>query len=93
MIYAWLLYKNNFCEPEQMQPCIIPFKNFLEAPKYILNNKVQLVFTNEFLLDFENELKRFVENIFALDKPFTQTDDEDIHAFCPYNTICNFAVK
>ncbi len=93
MIYAWLLYKNNFCAPEQMQPCIIPFKNFLEAPKYILKDKTPMIFTNEFLTDFENELKRFVETIFALNKPFSQTDDEDIHAFCPYNTICNFAVK
>lgn len=93
MIYAWLLYKNNFCPPEQMQPCIIPFKNFLESPKYILKDKAQMIFTNEFLIDFENELKRFVETIFALNTPFSQTDDEDVHAFCPYNTICNFAVK
>ncbi|MBA2610478.1 MAG: PD-(D/E)XK nuclease family protein [Bacteroidetes bacterium] len=92
-IYAWLLYKNSFCTPEQMHPCIIPFKNFLDEPKYLTRDKKPFVFTNEFLTDFENELKHFIETIFALDKPFVQTDDEDIHAFCPYNTICNFAVK
>ncbi len=93
MMYAWLLYKNKFCAPEQMQPCIIPFKNFLEEPKYIAKDKHPLVFTNEFLNDFENELRRFIEVIFDKDKPFSQTTNEDIHEFCPFNTICNFAVK
>jgi ATP-dependent helicase/nuclease subunit B len=93
IMYAWLLHKNKFCAPEQMQPCIIPFKNFLEEPKYIKRDKGQLVFTDEFLTDFENELRRFIEVIFDQSKPFSQTDDEDIHEFCPFNAICNFAVK
>ncbi len=93
IIYAWLLYKNNFCAPEQMQPCIIPFKNFLDEPKYISKDKSRLVFTNEFLTDFENELRRSIELIFDQNIPFSQTDNEDIHEYCPFNTICNFAVK
>ena len=93
IMYAWLLHKNNFCRPEQMQPCIIPFKNFLEEPKYISKDKSRLIFAEEFLNDFENELKRFIELIFDQSKPFSQTENEDIHEFCPFNTICNFAKK
>ncbi|MDO9000837.1 MAG: PD-(D/E)XK nuclease family protein [Bacteroidota bacterium] len=88
-MYAWLLFKNNYCAPEQMQPCIIPFKNFLEEPKYISRDKNPLVFTKDFLIDFENELKRFVENIFENTIPFSQTEDEDICEYCAYNVICN----
>lgn len=93
IMYAWLLHKNNYCAPEQMQPCIIPFKNFLEEPKYISKDKNPLAFTNEFLNDFENELRRFIEIIFDKSQPFSQTEDKDLHEFCPFNTICNFAVK
>ena len=52
-MYAWLVYKNNYCAPEHMQPCIIPFKNFLEKPKFISRDKQQLIFNADFLLDFD----------------------------------------
>ncbi|MEO6302215.1 MAG: PD-(D/E)XK nuclease family protein, partial [Bacteroidia bacterium] len=93
IMYAWLLHKNNYCPAEQMQPCIIPFKNFLEEPKYLKQNKTQMIFTLEFLNDFENKLRKFIEIIFDESKPFSQTNDDDLHAYCPFNTICNFAVK
>ncbi|MDP3555918.1 MAG: PD-(D/E)XK nuclease family protein [Bacteroidota bacterium] len=88
-MYAWLLFKNNYCAPEQMQPCIIPFKNFLEEPKYLSRDKKPIVFTKDFLIDFENELKQFVESIFKKTIPFSQTEDEDICEYCAYNVICN----
>lgn len=93
MLYAWLLYKSNFCEPEKLQACIIPFKVFLEEPKYILGtDKKPFVFSAVFLNDFENELKQFIGTIFDQKIPFSQTEDEKIHEFCPYNTICNFKI-
>jgi hypothetical protein len=87
-MYAWLLYKNNYCEPEKMQPCIIPFKVFLEDPKFINDGKNKLVFSKEFLIDFENELIQFIEAIFNLNEDFTQTNDETSCDYCDYNSIC-----
>lgn len=93
MIYAWLLYKNNFNVAESIQPCIFPFKAFTEEPKYILNaSKKPLTMSDEFLNDFENELKKFTASIFDKSIPFEQTADADLHQYCPYNTICNFPV-
>ncbi|MEI8136277.1 MAG: PD-(D/E)XK nuclease family protein, partial [Bacteroidota bacterium] len=92
-MYAWLVYKNNYCAPEHMQPCIIPFKNFLEKPKFISRDKQQLIFNADFLLDFENELRRYIESIFDFTKPFSQTEDKDTCEFCPYMVICNIPVK
>jgi RecB family exonuclease len=92
IMYAWLLHKNKYCLPEQMQPCIIPFKNFLEHPKFLEKDKNPLAFSNDFLTDFENELKRFIETIFDQSIPFSQTEDTDTCEYCAYNTICNIAV-
>jgi ATP-dependent helicase/nuclease subunit B len=92
MVYAWLLYKNNFCNPAALQPCIIPFRAFSEEPKYILRDKQPLVFSEAFLLEFEQALKTFTESIFDETVPFSQTSDNATHEYCPYNKICNFAV-
>ncbi|PBQ31696.1 hypothetical protein CNR22_07910 [Sphingobacteriaceae bacterium] len=89
-IYAWLLYKNHAAAPEKLMPCIVPFKVFLEEPKYILGtDKKPFVFTLQFFTDFENELKNFIASIFNREIPFFQTYDEKAHEYCPYNTICN----
>lgn len=92
-IYAWLLYKNNAAPAEKLMPCIIPFKVFLEEPKYILGaDKKPFPFSDQFFYDFENELKTFIASVFDQEIPFLQTEDEKTHEFCPYNTICNFKV-
>lgn len=90
IIYAWLLHKNNFCPPEKMQPGIIPFKEFLAEPKYILKDKNQpLILSVEFLNEFEIHLKQFIQNIFDTKLPFLQTDNIDICEYCAYKSICN----
>lgn len=92
MIYAWLLYKNNFCAAASLQPCIIPFKHFSEEPKHILKDKQPLLFSDGFLMEFEQALSSFTAGIFDPAHPFVQTEDPLSHQFCPYNAICNFAV-
>ncbi|MCC6369539.1 MAG: PD-(D/E)XK nuclease family protein [Bacteroidia bacterium] len=90
LMYAWLLHKNNFAEPEQLVPCIIPFKVFSEEPKYILGeDKKPLKFTSALLLNFEEELSKFISGIFASENYFEQTDDLKTCEYCAYNTICN----
>lgn len=90
-IYAWLLFKNQAAAPEKLMPCIVPFKVFLEEPKYILGaDKKPFVFTAEFFKDFEDELRNFIASIFNREIPFVQTEDEKTHEYCPYTTICNF---
>lgn len=90
LLYAYLLYKNKTAEANQLLPCIIPFKVFVEEPKYILgNDKKPMVLSDDFFSDFENELKQFISSIVDLSTPFLQTTDEDIHEFCPYKSVCN----
>lgn len=90
LIYAWILFKNNYCEAEKIKVCIIPFKFFLTEPKYVLDTtKEKLLLTNQFFLDFENELKKYIETIFDLKIPFIQTDDHKSCEYCAYNAICN----
>ncbi|MCW3078375.1 MAG: nuclease family protein [Bacteroidetes bacterium] len=88
-IYAWLLYKNNVCEPEVMQPGIIPFKEFLNEPRFLSRDKQPLKFTKEFLNEFETHLIGFIEDIFKISNTFSQTSDTDICEYCAYNTVCN----
>jgi hypothetical protein len=88
IMYAWLLYKNNYCKPEQMEPGIIPFREFLNEPRFINVGKQRLVFSKEFLDEFELHLIRFIESIFDSTVAFSQTPDTDICEYCPYNTIC-----
>lgn len=87
--YAWLAYKNALCAPGQLRPGIIPFREFLDEPKIISLGKQPLVFSKEFLQEFESHLVSFIERIFALDLAFSQTPDHEICEYCPYNTICN----
>ncbi|MCE3229000.1 MAG: hypothetical protein K0S32_3551 [Bacteroidetes bacterium] len=89
IMYAWLLYKNNFCSPEYMQPGIVPFKEFLPEPQNILAGKQPLKFDKEFLDNFEAHLITFIEAIFDENHNFSQTKDVDICEFCPYDQVCN----
>jgi ATP-dependent helicase/nuclease subunit B len=90
VMYAWLLYKNNYCKPEQMQPGIIPFKEFLSEPKFLMGaDRRPLALTKEFFAEFENYLKRFIESIFNTDHEFEQTDNKDLCGFCSFNLVCN----
>ncbi len=89
-LYSWLLYKNNFCQPSQLMMGIIPFKIFTDDPKYILDSeKKPFVFSDKFLLDFENELKLFIMQIINYSSSFEQTNDITSCTYCSYNTICN----
>jgi CRISPR/Cas system-associated exonuclease Cas4 (RecB family) len=91
-MYAWLVVKNNMAKPEELQPCIIPFKKFEEQPKFILEDVKGggiLNFTSELLEDFENQLKMEISEIISSSSSFTQTEDEDKCEYCAYAGICN----
>jgi len=91
LIYAWLIYKNNLCTAAQLQPAIVPFKVFSEAPKYILgSDKKPVVLTADFLNEFEKALAGFIAGIFEMEIPFHQTTDRKICDYCAYNVVCNF---
>jgi len=89
MIYAWLLCRNGV-PVDSLLPGVIPFKVFADEPKYLLggDNK-PLKFTEPFILEFEQALIQFIASVFDESIPFSQTDDELVHEFCPYNSICN----
>ena len=88
----WLIYKNNIAKPEQLQPCIIPFKKFEEQPKFITEDKRGggiLVFTDELLQEFEDTLKNQIQNIVCNTTQFTQTEDKKKCEYCAYANMCN----
>jgi hypothetical protein len=90
MIYCWLLYKNNFCDPTIMQPMIIPFREFSNTPRMLTGkDKKPLQFSSEFLDEFEQHLKHFIEKIFDQSSVFTQTEDKDSCIYCDFRLICN----
>jgi hypothetical protein len=91
-MYAWLVVKNNLAKPEELQPCIIPFKKFEDQPKFIMEDVKGggiLNFTAQLLNDFEDHLKQKVTEIIASDIPFNQTDDENKCEYCAYASVCN----
>lgn len=91
-MYAWLVVKNNMAKPEELQPCIIPFKKFEEQPKFILEDVKGggiLNFTAELLEQFEYHLKQTIAEIISNEGAFTQTDDLDKCEYCAYSSICN----
>lgn len=91
-MYAWLVVKNKLAKPEELQPCIIPFKKFEEQPKFILEDTKSsdvLTFTTELLDEFESHLKLKILEIISKDQPFAQTQDLKQCEYCAYATICN----
>jgi CRISPR/Cas system-associated exonuclease Cas4 (RecB family) len=91
-LYAWLVVKNDIAKPEELMPCIIPFKKFEELPRYISDNskdKKPLQFTIELLNEFEMHLINQIEAILDCDSSFTQTEDEKKCEYCAYIDICN----
>ncbi len=91
-MYAWLIVKNNLARPEELQPCVIPFRKFEEQPKFILSEnkqEVSLNFTQSLLDEFETYLKLEIEAIINKDLLFDQTEDLKKCEYCAYAAICN----
>lgn len=89
-LYAWLALKNGLCRADNLRAGIIPFKVFSEEPKYVSGaNKKPLIFSEQLLLEFENELRTFITGLFDEGHSFKQTKDETICEYCAYKVICN----
>ncbi|MCF8422976.1 MAG: PD-(D/E)XK nuclease family protein [Bacteroidia bacterium] len=91
-MYSWLVVKNKLAKPEELQPCIIPFKKFEEQPKFILEDVKGggiLNFTSELLDEFESYLKLEISQIISITTKFNQTEDEVKCEYCSYASICN----
>jgi hypothetical protein len=91
-VYAWLVVKNDLARPEDLQPCIIPFRQFEDVPRSILNENKKgeaLLITHELLNEFESYLRNEIESIISNPDHFNQTDDLDKCEYCAYANICN----
>ncbi len=91
-MYAWLVVKNKLAKPEELQPCVIPFRKFEEQPKFILSENKQdisLNFTQPLLDEFETYLKLEIESIMDKTRLFDQTEDLKKCEYCAYAGICN----
>jgi ATP-dependent helicase/nuclease subunit B len=91
-VYAWLVVKNDLAKPEDLLPCIIPFRQFEEVPRSILDETRKgeaLQMTSELLNEFEHYLRQEIESIISNPDHFNQTDDLDKCEYCAYADICN----
>ncbi len=93
-LYAWLVWKNDLCEPEKITPLIIPFRKNEKDREYVKMksgtraSKENLLFTNELLVDFENHLKAYIQEIFNQNNSFEATSDEKNCEYCTYKDVC-----
>lgn len=88
-LYAWLVYKNNIAKPEEIKPCIIPFKKFLKQPQQLFLMKDVLIFSEKLFNEFEQHLTVFIESVFNTGEYFKQTENPDNCKYCAYKIICN----
>jgi hypothetical protein len=94
-MYAWMVVKNNIAKPKDIEPCIIPFRKFIDEPQkvYGTNEKGKkgnlLKFTEELLADFENTLVIKIEELFNKDILFSQTTNVKHCEYCAYKQMCN----
>lgn len=94
-MYAWMVVKNNIAKPKDIEPCIIPFRKFIDEPQkvYGTNEKGKkgnlLEFTEELLADFENTLVIKIEELFNKDILFSQTTNIKHCEYCAYKQMCN----
>jgi hypothetical protein len=92
-LYAWLYWKNNLCPSSMLSPCIIPFKSKTGEVNYIMEKQgtksIQLRFTDDLLIEFEENLKILIESIFDDKKSFTKIQDEKQCIYCTYKTLCS----
>lgn len=92
-MYAWLAVKNGIAKPEELFPCIIPFKKFEEQPRFIYQGRQKevLVFSPEILSEFEAYLASYISEVLDSRSDFVQTEDLDRCRFCAYAAVCNVA--
>lgn len=90
-MYAWLAVKNGIASPEELFPCIIPFKKFEEQPRFIYQGRQKdlLVLSAEILHEFEAYLAVYIGQMLDGETAFVQTEDLDRCRFCTYAAICN----
>ncbi len=91
-LYVWLLWKNKMFKPGEMMPVIIPFKQFESGLFPVTEDKRNgepLIFTDELLISFEENLSLFAGKILNKEEDFVQTDELKNCEYCEYRTICN----
>ena len=88
LVYAWLVWKNKIAPAENIDACIIPFRA-QERIYQITWHKHPLVFSDAFLLTFEEKLAAFISGIFDSANFFEPIDDLETCSFCAYQSICN----
>lgn len=86
-LYAYLAYKK--LNVRQLTPALFfVHKSFQENYEPELQmNKESIVFDRH-IDEFENGLHRLLQDIFNLEKPFFQTEDTTVCAYCPFIHLC-----
>lgn len=90
VIYSWL-YKRNFPSDKKEIKSYISALRSSGAGFFELHRDKKPYTLNEAdYNEFEAELNKFINNnIFNLEIPFTQTQDEKVCGYCAYANICN----
>ncbi len=97
LFYSYLYFKKKgVLNSEAIQPGLYAGKYIFKddfSEKLILKEdkgrEMPVSDAIPFMERFEEELNILLEEMFASDQPFDQTDDLDKCKWCPYSTICN----
>ena len=97
LFYSYLYFKKKgVSNSEAIQPGLYAGKYIFKddfSEKLILKEdkgrEMPVSDAIPFMERFEEELNILLEEMFASEQPFDQTDDLDKCKWCPYSTICN----
>lgn len=88
LTYAWLAWKNGLAPAEKIKPFILPFR--AEEKLYgITFNKQPLALSDEFMMEFEKRLARFIASMFDASADFSPVETLETCLLCAYRRICN----
>jgi len=86
-MYAWM-YAPNLESTNQLQAGIIGLKYHSKYYPLAINHKDDLLVSEDYLNDFEKDLKSMMGKLFDRDEDFKQCDDDQFCKYCDYKFIC-----
>lgn len=89
MFYAWL-YASKYGTKDTIAPGLIGIRElFQEKFDFRLTFKeVPMQDARPYLPDFEERFTSLVQEVFDMEQPFDQTEEETVCSFCDFNGIC-----
>lgn len=88
LMYALMYYRLNPQQNTTLQSGIITFRQLSAGVKSVTANGTDIL-NEETLLQFEDQLRQLLKEIYDPSVPFRQTENLRYCGFCSYRSICN----